>query len=78
MGDKDKVIRQIYYDTDKGFGSINDTYRQAHHILNTITVNDVKELLDKKKPRQTKPYSGFNNYVAKNMTRTTDRFGDIY
>ena len=42
MSDKDKVIRQIYYDTDKGFGSINDTYKQAHHILNTITVNYVK------------------------------------
>ena len=47
MSDKDKVIRHIYYDTDKGFGSINDTYKQAHHILNTITVNDVKELLNK-------------------------------
>ena len=42
MGDKDKVVRQMYYDTGKGFGSINDNYTQAHHILNTITVNDVK------------------------------------
>ena len=42
MSDKDKVIRQIYYDPDGGFGSINDTYKQARHILNTITVNDVK------------------------------------
>ena len=42
-----KVIRQIYYDADKGIGSINDTYKQAHHILNTITLNDVKHLLGK-------------------------------
>ena len=65
MSDQYKVIRQICYDTDKGFGSINGTYKQAHHTLNTITVSDVKEFLDKQKPRQTKPYSGCNSYVAK-------------
>ena len=48
MSDKDKVIRQIYYDPDGGFGSINDTYKQARHILNTITVNDVKQFLENK------------------------------
>ena len=47
MSDKDKVVIHIYYDPDDGFGSINDTYKQAHHILNTITVNDVKEFLHK-------------------------------
>ena len=63
--DKDKVIRQIYYDTDKGFGSVSDTYKQAHHILNTITLNDVKDFLSRQKSRQTKSYRGFNSYVAK-------------
>ena len=65
MSDKDKVIRQIYYDPDDGFGSINETYKKAHHILNTITVNDVKEFLNKQKSRLTKYYRGFNSYVAK-------------
>ena len=65
MGDKDKIIRQIYYDPDDGFGAINETYKKAHHILNAITVNDVKEFLNKQKSRQTKPYRGFNSYVAK-------------
>ena len=65
MSDKDKIIRQIYYDVDDGFGSINETYRKAHHILNTITLNDVKEFLNKQKSRQTKAYRGFNSYVAK-------------
>ena len=46
MSDKNKVIRNVYYDADKGSGSINDTYKQAHHIFNTITVNDVNEFLD--------------------------------
>ena len=33
--DNDKVICGAYYDADNGFGSINATYKQAHHILNT-------------------------------------------
>ena len=65
MEDKDKIIRQIYYDPGDGFGSVSDIYKKAHHILNTITVNDVKEFLNKQKSRQTKPYRGFNSYVAK-------------
>ena len=62
--DKDKVIRGVYYDADTGFGSINDTYQQAKQILNSITYNDVKEFLERQKSRQTKPYRGFNSYVA--------------
>ena len=63
--DKDKIIRGVYYDADDGFGSINDTYKQSHRILNTITLNDVKDFLTRQKPRQTKAYRGFNSYVAK-------------
>ena len=47
MSDKDKIIRGVYYDADDGFGSINETYKKAHHILNTITLNDVNEFLNK-------------------------------
>ena len=32
MSEKDKIIRQVYYDADTGFGSINDTYKQAKNI----------------------------------------------
>ena len=65
MSDKDKVIRQIHHDPDGGFGSINDTFKQAHHILNTITVNHVKDFLSRQKSRQTESYRGFNSFVAK-------------
>ena len=67
MTDKDKIIRQVYYDKDDGFGSISDTYKQANKILNSITVNDVKEFLAKQKGRQTKSYKGFNSYVANDV-----------
>ena len=43
--DKHKITRGVYYDKDSGFGSTNATYKQAHHMLNTITLNDVTYLL---------------------------------
>ena len=67
MTDKDKIIRQVYYDKDDGFGGVSDTYKQANKILNSITVNDVKEFLVKQKGRQTKAYKGFNSYVANDI-----------
>ena len=62
--DKDKVIRQVYYDADTGFGSIAETYKESKKILNTITYNDVKDFLERQKVRQFKAYRGFNSYVA--------------
>ena len=63
MEDKDKIIRQVY-DHESGFGSIAETYKDAKKILNTITLNDVKEFLEKQKTRQIKGDKGFNSYVA--------------
>ena len=37
MTEKDRIIRQVYYDSDSGFGSISDTYHDAKKILKTIT-----------------------------------------
>ena len=62
--DKNKIIRGVYYDKDSSFGSINDTYKQSHRILNTITLNDVNEFPSRQKSRQTNTYRGFNSYVA--------------
>ena len=66
MADKDSVIRSIYYDAQDGFDSIINTYRKANKVLNTITVADVKAFIEKQKGsyKQTKPYAGFNSYVA--------------
>ena len=63
--EKDKVIRQIYYDADSGFGSITETYKASKKILNSITYDDVKKFLSRQKIRQFKGYRGFNSYVAK-------------
>lgn len=63
QSEKDNIIRQVYYNED-GFGSITETYRKANNILNTITVANVKEFLDKQKGRQVQDYRGYNSYVA--------------
>ena len=62
--DKNQIIRGAYYDVDTGFSSISETYREAKKILSSITYNDVKEFLERHNSRQTKPYRGFNSYVA--------------
>ena len=61
---KETILRQIYYDTEHGFGSIYDTYKQAVKLLPSVTLNDVKEFLAKQASRQLKAYRGFNSYVA--------------
>ena len=63
MEDKDKIIRQVYYN-ESGFGSIVETYKDVKPILDTITLNDVKDFLERQKTRQIKGYKGFNSYVA--------------
>ena len=51
--DKENIVRTIYYNED-GFGSINETCKEAEEQLNS------KE----QKGRHTKAYKGFNSYVA--------------
>ena len=62
---KNGVLRQVYYG-ENGFGGRAETHREAKRILDTITYNDTKEWLEKQKSRQTKPYRGFDSYVAPN------------
>ena len=40
--DKDNIIKKIYFSDDKGFGSINATYKEANKSLSSTTLNDVK------------------------------------
>ena len=42
--EKENVLRKVYYNED-GFGSINDTYKQAKKQLDTITIEMMMENL---------------------------------
>ena len=60
--EEENILRKVYYN-EYGFGSIK-TYKEAEKQLNSITIEDVKKWLEQQKGRQTKPYEGFNSYVA--------------
>ena len=66
MGDvaKDRILRQIYYD-ESGFGSINETYKEAKKLNPNITLEYTKQWMTKQTNRQLKHRdSGFNSYIA--------------
>ena len=44
--DKENILRNTYYNED-GFGSINETYKEAKKQSNTITIEDAKQWLEK-------------------------------
>lgn len=54
----------MFYDPEDGFGSLADTYRQAHARDPSITRADVKRYLDEQEVRQRKRGKQFNSYVA--------------
>ena len=60
--EKENVSRKVYYNED-GFGSIYETYKEAETIKQ---YNHwwCPKMVRKQKGIQTKPYQGFNSYVA--------------
>lgn len=64
LTDKEKVIKEVYEDKEKGFGSIRDTYQQAFKKDPSIRYEDVKKYLDKLQHRQTQfNYKGYNSFI---------------
>ena len=41
--EKENILRTIYHN-EGGFGSINETYKEAEKQLNSTTIEDVKKL----------------------------------
>ena len=65
LTDKEKIIKDVYEDKEKGFGSVRDTYQQAYKKDPSIRYTDVKQYLDKQKHRQTQfKYKGFNSFIS--------------
>ena len=42
---KEHIISNAYYDTEGGFGSIQETYKKAKHQNPEITLDEVKKTL---------------------------------
>ena len=65
LTDKEKIIKEVYEDKEKGFGSLKETYKQANEKDKSIKFKDVKEYLDKIPSRQTQfKYTGFNSFIS--------------
>ena len=65
MADKEQTIKDVYFNKISGYGSVRDTYVQAHNINPAIRFVDVKQFLDKQQHKQTQfKYKGYNSFVS--------------
>ena len=60
----EQIIREVYFDPEDGFGSIEATFREANKRDPSITRKQVKEYLDNLDIRQRKRGSNWNSYVV--------------
>jgi hypothetical protein len=60
---KEATISKVYYDLEKGFGSIAKTHQAAKKIDPSIKREDVKAFLDKQELRQGKKRRGDNSFI---------------
>ena len=61
---KEQIISNVYYDLEKGFGSIQDTLKQAKEQDPSITRVDVETFMKKQPNKQIRGYRGSNSYTA--------------
>ena len=65
----DKLLYTLYYDLEKGYGSVSNLYKQAKAERNDISLNEVKEWMQKQTIKQRKAYKGKGNSYVANFPR---------
>ena len=50
------MLRSIYYDLERGYGSVKSLYEQAKENRAGITLEEVKQFMKKQPYKQMKPY----------------------
>ena len=61
---KDEVLHKLYYDVEKGFGSVSELYKQANKTEASFTLKEVGDWLKKQPIKQEKGYSKYNSFSA--------------
>ena len=61
---QEQTISNCYYDTEGGFGSIQETYKKAKQQNLEITIDEVKDFMRKQPNKQIKGYRRTNSYTA--------------
>ncbi len=61
---KDRILREVWYDPEDGFGSAKATLKQAVARDPTITLADVKKFLEQQESLNRKRGKALNSYIA--------------
>ena len=62
--EKEKVLENIYYDVEEGFGSVKDLYEKARKVDVGITLDMVSAWMRAQPNKQTRNYKNYNSYTA--------------
>ena len=60
----EQVFSNLYYDLEKGYGSVKSLYEQAKEKRAGITLAEVKQFMKKQPNKQTKPYQKYNSFLV--------------
>ena len=61
---KEEILHKLFYDVEKGFGSVNELYKQANKTEASFTLKEVGDWLKKQPIKQEKGYSKYNSFSA--------------
>ena len=62
--EKEKVLENIYYDVEEGFGSVRDLYEKARKVDAGITLDMVSTWMRAQPNKKTRNYKNYNSYAA--------------
>lgn len=60
----EQILSNIYYDLEKGYGSVKSLYEQAKEERAGITLEEVRQFMKKQPNKQIKGYTNYNSYLV--------------
>ena len=60
----EQILRIIYYDLERGYGSAKSLYEQAKEEGAVITLEEVKNFMKRQPNKQKKGYQNYNSYLV--------------
>ena len=61
---KDEILRNIFYDLERGYGSKQSLYKQPNETDASFTLKEVGDWLKKQPNKQIKPYQKYNSFLV--------------
>ena len=60
----EEILSNIYYDLEKGYGSVRSLYELAKEEGATTTLEEVRHFIKKQPNKQIKGYNNYNSYLV--------------